>query len=230
VPSRNDTARLRRIAASLDQAYGGEHWHWAPEHVRGPMDIVAGAILVQHTTWQSAERALALLRDATALDPETISRMDDAALLPLIAVSGTPAVKARRLRAVMRTILDAGGVDAFFALPDDDMRSRLIATHGVGDETADAILLYAAGRRSFVIDAYTRRTFGRLGITPSAGDRYADWQRMFEDALPAADAAVFQRCHANIVLHAKAVCRAQPRCAECLLRLECASALLHVTA
>ena len=224
MPSRNNGAvsrRLAHIAGLLDSVYGADLWHWSPEHVRGPMDVVAGAMLVQHTTWQSAERALEALRNATALDPAIIAHMDDASLVPMIAVSGTPTVKARRLRAIARTIVDSGGIDTFFALPDEELRARLLATHGVGDETADAIMLYAANRRTFVIDAYTRRTFVRIGITPTDGDRYGDWQRLFEETLPAADATMFQRYHANIVHHAKAVCRSQPRCAPCVLMNEC---------
>ena len=222
--ARPDAAIARSLVAILDlldARYLGERWHWSPPHVRGPMDIICGAVLVQHTTWQSAERALDALRDATSLDPPTIASLADDDLVALIAVSGTPRVKSRRLRAIARTIIDAGGLDALFALPDVDLRSRLLATHGIGPETADAIMLYGAGRRTFVIDAYTRRTFGRLGITPGDGDGYDAWQRMFESALPCAPAADFARHHAHIVLHAKAVCRAKPRCGDCVLNAAC---------
>jgi endonuclease-3 related protein len=187
------------------------------------MDIIVGATLVQHTTWQSAEHALEQLRSVTDLNPAIIASMPDEELVPHIAVSGTPRVKARRLKALAAAIVTAGGTDVFLALPVAEQRATLLATHGVGDETADAIMLYAAGRRTFVIDAYTRRTFGRIGITPAYGDGYGDWQRMFESALPEADSAAFQRYHANIVLHAKAVCRARPRCDACVLARDCAT-------
>jgi endonuclease-3 related protein len=207
----------------LQAAYGDATWHWAPEYVRGPLDVIAGAILVQHTTWQSAERALEQLRDAGALDVDALLTLPDDALLPLVSVSGTPTVKLRRLRALAGTIAGAGGVEALLALPAGELRARLLATHGVGPETADAIALYAGGKRVFVIDAYTVRTFTRIGIAPERGD-YASWQRLFEDALPSYDAAAFQRYHAYIVLHAKDVCRASPRCGECALGEVCAYA------
>jgi endonuclease-3 related protein len=102
------------------------------------------------------------------------------------------------------------------------MRARLLATHGVGPETADAIALYAAGHAAFVIDAYTRRVFRRLGIGPEV-DGYDAWQRYFEDALPV-DVTMFRRFHAWIVVHGKDRCRPAPRCDGCPLAPVCAHA------
>jgi endonuclease-3 related protein len=184
------------------------------------MDVIAGAILVQHTAWRNAERALEQMRDAGALDSRRLATMPDEALVPLIRISGTPTVKARRVRAIAAAIEDAGGIDALFSLPDAELRARLLATHGIGEETADAIMLYAAGRRVFEIDAYTRRMFRRVGVGPDA-DTYGAWQRFFEDALRDGDASLFQRYHAYIVLHGKTLCRAVPRCASCPVRDLC---------
>jgi endonuclease-3 related protein len=215
VGSSHDAKHLLEVYARLHAAYGGDVWHWSPEHTRGAMDIIAGAILVQHTAWTNAERALDALRDAGALDPATLASMPADVLMPLIRVSGTPTIKARRLRAIASTIVEAGGLDALFALPAVELRARLLATHGVGPETADAIMLYGAGTPVFIIDAYTQRLFRRVGSGPKA-ERYADWQHYFEEPLPA-DAELFQRYHAVIVLHGKACCRAKPLCAGCPL-------------
>jgi endonuclease-3 related protein len=215
------TQRLREIYTHLDAAYGDELWHWDPAHVANPMDIIVGAILVQHTTWNNAERALIALRAAGILNPDTIVAMPEERLIDLIRVSGTPTVKAKRLRALMRTIDDAGGLGAFLTLPIDELRPRLLATHGVGPETADAIALYAAGHRTFVIDAYTRRLFGRIGVMPES-DGYEDWRTFFQGTLPDADVTLFQRYHAWIVLHGKAVCRPKPYCEACPLLELCA--------
>lgn len=212
--------QLKEIFGRLGTAYANEVWHWMPEYVRGPMDVITGAILVQHTNWMNAERALEALRAARALEPAGLLALPERELAELIRVSGTPSIKARRLRALARTIEDAGGLRAFLALPLEEMRPRLLATHGVGAETADAIALYAAGRRVFVIDAYTKRVFRRVGIGPT-GDGYEAWRSFFEDALPNADASAFQRYHAWIVLHAKARCRVTPLCEGCPLADAC---------
>ena len=210
------------VYAALDRAYGDETWHWSPNYVQGPMDVIAGAVLVQHTTWTNADRALEALRSAGELDPKRLIAIDESELQSLVRVSGTPSVKARRLRALAQTIVDAGGLEAFLSLDGGTMRDLLLATHGVGRETADAILLFAAGRRAFVIDAYTRRLFGRIGLTPG-GDSYESWQRFFEAELPEAGPTLFQRYHAWIVLHSKAVCRAAPLCAVCPIAACCAT-------
>jgi len=215
--------KLEAIFQRLDDAYADDVWHWSPDYVRGPMDIIAGSILVQHTTWQNAERALESLREAGALEPAAILALTDDALAALIRVSGTPSVKARRLRFLAQTIAAAGGLDAFLALPLSDARPRLLATHGVGPETADAIALYAAGHRTFVIDAYTRRIFRRLGDGPET-DAYEDWRAFFERGLPHADTTAFQQYHAWIVLHAKTRCRVKPICGGCPLLDVCESA------
>jgi endonuclease-3 related protein len=215
------TLTLLDVFARLDRGYGAETWHWSPDYVRGAMDVVAGAILVQHTTWTNAERALERLRDAGALEPEALAATPLEQLAELVRVSGTPSVKARRLHAVARTIIEAGGLDALFALQDDELRARLLATHGIGRETADAIMLYAAGRPSFVVDAYTKRLFRRLDLAPD-GDDYEAWRAHFERSLPSGEAVrLYQRYHAAIVLHGKAVCRAKPRCAGCPLLSVC---------
>jgi endonuclease-3 related protein len=219
--SHPDAQALARALAILDERYRNENWHWDAAHVRGPMDIIAGAVLVQHTTWTNAERALEQLRAAGALEPSLLAQMTDDALVPLVRISGTPTIKARRLRAVAATIEQSGGIDALLALPKDVLRTKLLDTHGIGPETADAILLYAAGHRAFLIDAYTQRLFCRIGIGPD-GAAYDAWQRWFEDRLPDATARDFQRHHAHIVLHGKTLCRPKPRCGECPLLAICA--------
>jgi endonuclease-3 related protein len=219
-----ESSRLRRVLGLLEQAHGDEHWHWHPEHVAAPIDIIAGAILVQHTTWRNAERALENLRAAGALDAAAWLSLPDDALLGMIRGSGTPTIKLKRLRAIARTIEDAGGVDAFLALARGELRGRLLGTHGIGPETADAIMLYAAHQPVFMVDAYTQRIFTRLGIEPE-GTGYDAWQRFFEEQLPDSTARDFQRHHAHIVLHGKAVCRPAPRCDACSLADMCPTAV-----
>jgi endonuclease-3 related protein len=217
-----ERAALIGVLRILEETYGAETWVWDAEHVRGPMDIIAGAVLVQHTTWTNAERALEALRGAGALDPARLAAMPDDALVPLVRVSGTPTVKARRLRAIAQTIAVAGGIDALLALPVAELRSQLLATHGIGAETADAIILYAAGHPVFLIDAYTQRLFRRIGMGPAV-NAYDAWQQWFEERLPA-DTRAYQRHHAHIVLHGKALCRPNPRCSACPLNDRCAFA------
>lgn len=190
-----------------------------PEHA-SPIEVMFGAVLVQHTTWQSAERALGNLREQELLDFAAVLQARDEALIEAIRVCGTPTVKTRRLRALAETVGGAGGLATMLALPADELRNLLLGTHGIGPETADAIVLYAAGQRAFVVDAYTRRVFGRIGVGPER-EGYEDWRAYFLDAMREASVETLQRYHAWIVLHAKAVCRPTPTCADCPLQGIC---------
>jgi len=99
------------------------------------------------------------------------------------------------------------------------LRHQLLGVHGVGPETADAILLYAFEKPVFVIDAYTRRLVARLGWV-TGNESYEDLRRGFEDALQA-DVSMYNEYHALIVAHGKAHCRIKPRCENCCLRRQC---------
>lgn len=131
-------------------------------------------------------------------------------------------VKARRLQAACRAVRAWGGMSRMARWNTARLREELLAVHGVGPETADDILLYAFERPVFVIDAYTRRLFARLGFIEGR-EPYEQLRALFEDALPP-DAAVFGEYHALIVAHAKDVCRARPVCSKCVLQRRCPGA------
>jgi len=183
--------------------------------------MIVGAILTQSTAWSNVERALGNLSAAGALSPGGILALSEGELAELIRPSGYYNTKARKLKAFV-SLLNArfdGDLDLLRSLPAGELRSLLLATHGIGPETADSILLYAAGRPVFVVDAYTRRTFSRLGFTPEV-DSYDAWQKLFVDSLPS-DASVFNEYHALIVRHGKEVCRKRPLCRACPLSATC---------
>jgi endonuclease-3 related protein len=202
----------------LYTAYGRQHW-WPGD---SRFEIMVGAVLTQNTAWTNVERAIGNLRRARALTPEAIARAAPKRLAAWLKPSGYFNVKAQRLKAMCRWLLARGGVRGLARLSTHDLRAALIAVHGIGPETADDIVLYAFGRPVFVIDAYTRRIFARLGII--RGDEgYETLRHLFERTL-GADASVFNEYHALIVRHGKDVCRARPRCAGCCLAGVCPSA------
>ena len=214
----NAAPTLRRIFDRLDAAYDYSAWHWQPDT---PPDYVCiSAVLVQHTNWSNVEQAMARLKEAGALSLDAIDRMTLAKLAGLVRPAGTPDTKAQRLQALARLAADHGDLTKLLSRPADELRARLLATRGIGPETADAILLYAAGRPTFLVDAYARRISSRLGLGPD-GDRYDVWQAWFEEALTA-NTAAYQRYHGLLVLHGKQTCRPQPRCAGCCLLNVCA--------
>jgi endonuclease-3 related protein len=209
--------RFLEIYRRLYAAYGPQHW-WPGET---PFEVIVGAILTQSAAWANVEKAIANLKAAGALSPEGLARLDEGELAQMVYPAGYFNAKSRKLKAFVALLSRRfdGELERLLAAPVEELRPLLLATHGIGPETADSILLYAAGRPVFVIDAYTRRVFSRLGMTPSR-DSYDSWQALFMENLEA-DAALFNEYHALIVRHGKEVCRRQPRCEVCPLLEGC---------
>ena len=106
-------------------------------------------------------------------------------------------------------------LEQLFSQGIPELREKLLDIYGIGEETADSIILYAAGKPIFVIDAYTHRLVERLGYSPQ-GNSYSACQRLFMENLPD-DASLFNEFHALIVRHGKDVCRKRPLCDKCCL-------------
>lgn len=194
-------------------AYGPQHW-WP---ARTPTEVIVGAILTQNTAWRNVERAIENLRRADALDWAVLRDLHEAGLAELIRPAGTFNVKARRLQAFVGWLWErhGGSLERMFATPLADLRGHLLGIPGVGPETADAILLYAGGLPSFVVDAYTARILRRHGLI-RLDEGYSEIKRLFETQLPA-DATLFNEYHALLVQIGKLHCRPTPNCRGCPL-------------
>lgn len=213
-----DAERVRAIFAALLASHGPQHW-WPADD---PFEVMLGAVLTQNTAWTNVERALARLKERVALDVEAILTLDPTDLADALRPAGYFNVKARRLTAFCEYYRSAGGLDVMKGLATHRLRQELLAVKGVGPETADDILLYAFDRPVFVIDAYTRRIFARLGLL--AGDEgYEPIRAAFEQAL-GPDVPLYKEYHALIVRHAKQACRTRPVCPQCPLQSACPTA------
>ncbi|MGE5597114.1 MAG: endonuclease III domain-containing protein [Hyphomicrobiales bacterium] len=218
-------ARLLAIYGKLDRMHAWRGWHWWPD--ADPFEVIVGSILVQNTMWTNVERALDLLRAADALAPGAMAALPPETLAELVRPSGQYRQKAKKLRAFLELVSRQGSLDALLALPAAELRAELLATWGIGKETADAIVLYAARKAAFVIDAYTMRLFGRLALGPSSTE-YDEWQRWFVANLPE-DRDLWARLHALIVLHCKHLCtKLRPKCGECSLAAQCTFAKARI--
>lgn len=180
---------------------------------------MVGAVLTQNAAWINVARAIENLRAKRLLDPHRILKAPPATLAACLRPSGYFNVKAKRLRALCRWLVEAGGEAQCRRRDTESLRRALLAVHGVGPETADDILLYAFARPVFVVDAYTRRIFSRLGLT-EANAGYETLRSCFEQAL-ARRVPWYNEYHALIVRHGKEICRPKPRCPECCLSKIC---------
>lgn len=180
--------------------------------------MVAGAILTQNTAWSNVEKGLRNLRRAGLLHPVRMHRAGPGVTAPLLRPTGYFNQKAKRLHAFLDFLATehGGSLTRLFALPLPTFREQLLGLKGIGPETADSIILYAARQPVFVVDAYTRRLLKRHGHLHSH-ETYEDLRRRFEAAIPP-DVPVYNEFHALIVRVAKERCRSRiPDCRGCPL-------------
>jgi endonuclease-3 related protein len=208
------TRSLRCFFQALLAHYGPQHW-WPGDSC---FEVIVGAILTQNTSWTNVERAIARLKAAGVLSVERLEALPETRLAELVRSSGYYNQKAGKLKAFLRYLRErhGGSLDRMFAHPTPELRRELLALPGIGEETADSILLYAGGRPLFVVDAYTRRILHRHYLLDRDAS-YQDIQDLFHRAIPP-DAPIYNEFHALLVQAGKRHClRAAPRCAGCPL-------------
>lgn len=208
-------AQLRRwMYDRLVERFGPQHW-WP---AKTPFEVMVGAILTQNTAWSNVERAVVRLKAQRLMTPARLAAAPTRRLHQCLRPAGYFRVKTRRLQAFLKVLQDQfqSDVRRLLALPTRELRQLLLGINGIGEETADSILLYAAHRPAFVVDAYTRRILVRHRlISPKA--TYAEVQQWFTRHLPGR-ASLYNEFHALIVALGKTTCRSVPQCERCPLR------------
>lgn len=213
-PPNSAAKKLRAIYRSLYQTYGPQRW-WPGGT---PFEVMVGAVLTQNTAWSNVEKAITNLKKHGLLTPSRMNSLTLGRLATLIRPSGYYNVKAKRLQNLLVFIQDhyRGSIKKLCAEDGAVLRQKLLNVSGVGQETADSILLYAAGEPFFVVDAYTRRILSRHGLIAQDAD-YRQMQRLFMEAIPA-DLLLYNEYHALIVKLGKELCRkSRPLCSGCPL-------------
>jgi endonuclease-3 related protein len=208
------TSLFMEIFDKLLKAFGPRHW-WPGE---SPFEVMVGAILTQNTSWKNVEKAIEKLKARSVLTPEGIHRLKTSDLASLIRSSGFYRIKADRLKSFVDFLFEEfeGKIERMKKEPAESLRKRLLEVKGIGQETADSILLYALQKPMFVVDAYTRRVLSRHGMI-SNRDSYEEVQKLFMRHLPP-DEKLFNEYHALLVHVAKSACKKIPQCDICPLR------------
>lgn len=205
---------LQEIYFRLKEHFGEQYW-WPGET---PFEIMVGAILTQNTNWTNVEKAIRRLRDAGLLELERMVELPPALLAEYIRPAGYYNIKAGRLLNLCHCIVQhaSGCVDDFLDQPIEKLRPLLLMVKGIGPETADSIILYAANQPIFVVDTYTHRILSRHQLIEEESDYYA-LQELFMDNLEL-DVGLFNEYHALLVQTGKHFCRKKkPDCAHCPL-------------
>ena len=225
----SDRDALVQVYEHLDAMHARRGWHWWPD--ADPFEVCVGCILVQNTMWSNVEKAVDRLKAANALTPASMAALSQEELEELVRPSGQYRQKAKKLRAFLELCDRHGGFDALMAIEPERLRPILLGTFGIGPETADAMISYAARQPAFAADAYSMRLFSRLGLGPENSWDYHVWQRWVLGGLEGAAPGgwgprdLLARYHALIVMHCKHVCtKNHPKCGECTLRPQCSFA------
>jgi endonuclease-3 related protein len=205
----------------LAEAYGPQHW-WPAET---PFEVILGAYLTQNTSWKAVERSLANLRAAGAFTVDGLRALSLDELRRAIQPSGFFTRKAPALKAFVAMLDEefGGSLERLAAAPTTVLRKRLLDLPGVGQETADAILLYALGHAVPVADEYLRRLAERHGLValPAGKRNYEALAALTREAFAgdsvADHARLFNEFHALTVAVGKAHCGRVARCEGCPL-------------
>ena len=208
---------LLGIYGSMNSHFGHQDW-WPGDT---PFEVIIGAILTQNSNWKNVESAISNLKTVDMLTAERILSISTDRLAGLVRPSGYYNQKAARLKAVCHYLVNRceAELDKLDAIPTAILREELLSINGIGPETADSILLYALDRTVFVVDAYTKRVFNRIGLIDEKADYY-DIQQLFLDNL-CHDRKLFNDYHAQLVALGKNYCKTKPICDECPLKKMC---------
>lgn len=206
--------RLIVIYDALLNHFGYRNW-WPGDT---PFEIIVGAILTQNTAWTNVERAINNLKKHGLLEPKRMQRVKLELLAELIKPAGYYNQKAKKLKAFLKVLFNEydGSLEKLFKLDILSMRQKLLSIWGIGEETADSIILYAAKKPTFVVDAYTKRILIRKGIVQKNA-HYHEIKELFESNLEH-DVKLFNDYHAQFVALGKNFCRKTPFCTNCPIR------------
>ncbi|MHC4267504.1 MAG: endonuclease III domain-containing protein [Planctomycetota bacterium] len=210
----NKTQVLTDIYNSLFKSFGKQYW-WPGDT---DFEVVIGAILTQNTNWSNVEKAIKNLKKAKVFTPKKLHEIEIEKLAEHIKPSGYFNVKARRLKHFIEWLFLKynGSLSKLFKLDCTTLREQLLSVNGIGRETADSIILYAAEKPTFVVDAYTKRVLVRHGLI-NENYAYDEIKAVFEDNLPE-KVSLYNEYHALIVMVGKHYCKPKMQCEECPLK------------
>ncbi len=210
---------LLKIYSILLDKFGPMNW-WP---AKSDFEVMIGAILTQNTSWKNVEKAINNLNVHNLLSFEAIYEIDLNSLKQHIKPSGYYNQKAIKIKEFINFTKREYNFSLELMKKEDVfiMREKLLRIFGIGEETADSILLYALKKPVFVIDAYTRRILERHNIIKGAlKEKYENLQRLFMKNITPDEAniKVYNQYHALIVMAGKMFCKRTPLCDNCPLK------------
>jgi endonuclease-3 related protein len=224
---------IKTIYTTLHSHFNPQHW-WPvtkegsikPEYHKNininekhKLEICFGAILTQNTSWKNVEKAMTQLNKNNLININEILKLDKDKLAQIIKSSGYYNQKAKKLKNFCSFLINNynGNINEFFNNEIKLLREKLLSINGIGPETADSMILYAAKKPIFVVDAYTKRIMSRIGFKE---ETYDELQKLFMDNLES-DEKLFNEYHALLIELGKNHCKKKPLCDKCTINKMC---------
>ncbi|MEM3569768.1 MAG: endonuclease III [Thermoproteota archaeon] len=183
-------------------------------------EILVATILSQNTADVNTARTVGRLREKIGITPESISKTGLRELKSAIRSSGLYNVKARVLKKLARIVIKnyGGNFEKVLEKPLDEARRELMSLPGVGPKTADVILLFAGGKKTFPIDTHVFRVSRRLGLI-GLKDSYEEARGKLMKIFPPES---YLKAHLLLIEHGRKTCGARrPLCSGCVLLEYC---------
>lgn len=195
--------------------FGDTGW-WPAE---SPDEVIMGAILTQNTAWKNVEMSLKRMKARGILSLEDLAKAEPEELGNIVRSSGFFHQKSSRLVSISSAILETyGSIAGMGNVGVEELKSFLISQKGVGQETMDCILLYVLDKPEFVVDKYTIRILGRVGIQGSSTVKGV--KEYVEDGFSGGTPGM-RNLHGMFVELAKDFCNVKPKCSGCPVRKKC---------
>ncbi len=198
--------KFEELYKEFKKEYGRPDGQWTlwckrPKTNKEREEVIMGAILTQRTNWKNVEMALENLKKKKINSLKDIYGLGVKKLAPLIRPSGFYLTKANYLFYLIEFIFkNYQNLEQMKKANLKELRRQLLELKGVGEETADSILLYALDKPVFVIDEYTRRLVKKRKMAKNLS--YPFLQNLFEKNLRK-DFRLYQDFHSLIVIDAK---------------------------
>jgi len=212
-PENRERAVLLEVFQKLSLHYGPQGW-WPGET---PFEVAVGTILVQHTNWLNAEKAVNTLKHQRLLNISALCEASFKEIRGAVQVAGLMNQKAELIRHFVHFLSQSFESDLTKLVEHPKAKMLLMSINGIGAETADSILLYAGGKYTVPIGSYTKRILERIGFVQRD---YEQWQKLVLTTLPS-DVETLKEFHAVFVAHGKASCRNKPFCKNCQVLKHC---------
>jgi len=185
---------------------------------RGSNDVFKAlvvTILTQNTNDKNALRAYEnLVKVVGDITPQRLLEVGEDAIANAIRVAGMYRVRAKKILELSKVVIERFGGDLSWIkdLPVDEARKLLLELPGVGEKTADVILVNL-GKLAFPVDTHITRVSLRLGIVKSRnyGEIRSAWMRILKP-----DPSRYLDAHLRLIQFGREICRArEPRCNVC---------------